>query len=133
MITQGYGPFENDAALGSIGLRQADHAAYEAYGFDGRVVDGTWYDFFGIEERDGGREVLRGMYGELARNGDAHILVKIHLTSRVPDLTIERAARLIRNTFFHHFTNHYYCDHIAEIIVQDPANGTAHTIPFDPC
>lgn len=118
---------------------RADLAAYEAYSFDGKVVDGIRHDLLGIGERDGGREVLRGAVADLpARPADpmdrqARVPVTVRLTMRVPDLPLDRAAELIRNAFFHHHTAHYHCERIAQIVVKDEADGSTSTVPFDDC
>jgi hypothetical protein len=120
------------------GRYRADVAAYEAYCYDGKIIDGIRYDYLGIEERVGGREVLRGTIADLLDPPEpmdrvARVPVTIRLTKRVPDLSIERAADLIRNAFFHCFLAHDYCQHIAEIVVEDETDGTSYTAPFDQC
>jgi hypothetical protein len=122
---------EGDPAMSGQEQRKADVAEYEAYGFDGRTDDGVPYELFGIQARDGGREVLRGEYQALPAQTVDPVPLTITLSGRAGDLTVERAAELIRNVYFHHFTAHYYCARIGEIIVDD--NGEKHAIPFDAC
>jgi hypothetical protein len=122
---------EGDPAMNGQEQRKADVAAFEAYGFDGRTDDGVPYELFGIQARDGEREVIRGEYQALPAQTDGRVPLTITLSARADDLTVERAAELIRNVYFHHFTAHYYCARIGEIIVVD--NGEKQSVPFDEC
>jgi hypothetical protein len=57
--------------------------------------------------------------------------VTVHLTQRAPDLPLDRAAELLRNTVFHHFTDHHYCQQIAALTVSDDAGR--HALAQDRC
>jgi hypothetical protein len=111
--------------------RRADHAAFEAYCYDTITIDGVEYIDFGVEARDTQVEVIRGRFIPAQRSGVRRPLA-IRLVARAPELSLDRAAELIRNTLFHIFLMHNDCEDIEVLHVSDGEGGTV-SLPYDRC
>jgi hypothetical protein len=110
--------------------RRGDNAAFEAYCYDMAETDGIEYMDFGVEERGTHVEVIRGLFLPTQRSGVRRPLA-IRLVTRVPELSLDRAAELIRSTVFHTFLLHHDCEDIEALQVTDD-DGTV-TLPYDRC
>jgi hypothetical protein len=111
--------------------RRADNAAFEAYGYDTLVIEGVEYTDFGVEARDTQVEVIRGRFIPTQRSGVRRPLA-IRLVARAPELPLDRAAELIRNTLFHVFLLHNDCEDIELLHITDGEGGEV-SLPYDRC
>ncbi len=119
--------------LKDYGRYKADLADYEAYACDDEDVDGVVHSRFGIDDRARATQVLHGRFVAPALQHDGgRVPLEIELGSLADDLSLERSAELVRSTFVHFYTGHFYCDRVGELVVHVP-DGSSCVIPHDDC